>query len=139
MGYHALLPLGSQLFLGKSVIVAQTSPIATSGLYYILGSAMVWVDLNDSAVFCYDALTSNGSPSQAAGGSSGIITATLADALFINAGDSVMMLCYSGKGDASSFVSNAGLTATLITSGVNAKKARHSRAYHAPFAPGAVK
>ena len=140
MGYSALLPLGSQLFLRHPVVVAQISPIETSGLYYISGSARLDIALDDAGGFCFDALVSSEIANQIGESSNrGRITVSITDALFINAGDSVEKWCYSGVNSPSSSVLNAGLTAILINSEFDAKQARRSRVHHTPVTPGAGK
>jgi hypothetical protein len=57
-------------------------------------------------------------------------TASISDVLFVGAGDSVKLLCYSG-GTAGDVAFNAGITATLINSSDKAKKA-HSRRHVTP-------
>ena len=54
--------------------------------------------------------------------------ASIADVLFINAGDSAQLWCYSALGGGS-YAFNAGITATLINSASDAaRKAGHSHA-----------
>ena len=118
------------MFLPAPTVVAQTNPIATSGLYYISGSAMLFININDGGGFCYDTLASTGSASQWGGSNSvgGYQQTSVTDALSINAGDSIQLVCQTDNNNGFSFVFNAGLTATLINSGSDApKKAGHSR------------
>jgi hypothetical protein len=142
VGYSAILPTGDELSLGAPLVVAQISPVATSGWYYISGSVLVYLDTTfDVNVSCFDNL-SNGRISQLSGGTtsiSGFVTVSLTDALFINAGDYVTLWCQGQIDSPVSFVENAGLTAILINNAVDGKQARHSRLHHAPVMPGAVK
>jgi hypothetical protein len=85
-----------------------------------------FVASGDSFTFCYDTLASSGSASQYGG----YIQASISDVLFVGAGDSVKLLCYSG-GTAGDVAFNAGITATLIKSSEKAKKA-HSRRHVTP-------
>jgi hypothetical protein len=129
------------VFLPAPTVVAQTSPIATSGLYYISGSAMLFINFNDGGGFCYDTLASTGNSSQWGGSNfvGGYQQISVTDALSINAGDSVQLVCETNQSNGYSYVYNAGLIATLINSGSDAKKPRHSRMQQPPVTPVAGK
>ena len=103
-----------------------------SGAYFISASASPFVVSGDSYAFCYDALASSGSASHYGGSDTagGYIQATISDVLFVGAGDAIQLLCYSG-GTAGDVAFNAGITATLINSSDQAKKA-HSRRHVTP-------
>jgi hypothetical protein len=141
VGYSAILPFASDVPISGATVAALTNPIATSGLYYIAGSALLHIDINDGGGFCYDALASTGNFSQWGGGNfvGGYEQASVTDALSINAGDSVELVCVTTNNNGSSYVYDAGLTVTLINSGNDAKRPRHSRVHHTPVTPGAGK
>jgi hypothetical protein len=133
--------LSTQMVLSGVTVVAQTSPVATSGWYYISAFALMGIDINAAGSFCNDYLVIAGTYGPSAGGNfvGGYTTASFTDALFINAGDSIQMLCFPVQDIGSNVVIDGGLTAILINSGFDAKQARHSRARHPPVTPGAVK
>jgi len=124
VGNSAILPASSNIPLFGSTVILQTNPIRTSGLYYITASALVGVDLNDGAAFCFDQLTSTQQYSQWGGGSfvGGYQQASVTDALNISAGDSVQLVCVLDSYSGNSFVFDAGMTATLIDSGSDAPR-----------------
>jgi hypothetical protein len=120
------------LLFARRSNVAQINPVGISGTYFISASVLPFVASGDSFTFCYDTLASSGSASQYGGGdtSGGYIQASISDVLFVGAGDSVKLLCYSGA-TAGDVAFNAGITATLIKSSDKAKKA-HSRRHVTP-------
>jgi hypothetical protein len=100
LGYSSLAGPNSDIPLSPSaVVVAQTNPVGISGTYFISASVLPFVASGDSFTFCYDTLASSGSASQYGGGdtSGGYIEASISDVLFVGAGDSVKLLCYSGE------------------------------------------
>jgi hypothetical protein len=133
MGLSAAIPPGSNVPLPATpgTIILQTNPVPTSGVYYITASALLEVASADpEGAFCYDTLASTGSASQYGGSGDAadrLQQASISDALFINAGDSVQLWCESALGGGS-YAFNAGITATLINSAVDAPRARHSHA-----------
>jgi hypothetical protein len=96
-------------------LIAQTN-IQTSGTYFVAASALVVIDAYDGDGYCYDKLGSATNPSQYGGSNLAGYTqqASMTDSLFVSAGDSVQLWCYSEYGYGYSYVYNAGLTATLI-------------------------
>jgi hypothetical protein len=115
-------------------LIAQTNPVGTSGTYYISGQDLPFVATGDSFVFCYDTLASSGAASQYGGNFSTGGTyaqASITDVLFINAGDSVQLFCYTG-GANGSYSFNGGITATLINSANRAKKAPSQHPHATP-------
>jgi hypothetical protein len=116
-------------------VVAQTNAIPTTGTYYINGAALISIDTFDSAAYCYVTLASSGANDGVQGGSSNAgfwEQASVADAFSISAGDAVQLVCYSNANDGNTYVNNASVSATLITSASDAKKkSRHPR----PFDP----
>jgi hypothetical protein len=116
-------------------VVAQTNAIPTTGTYYINGTALISIDTFDSAAYCYVTLASSGTNDGVQGGSSNAgfwEQASVADAFSISAGDAVQLVCYSNANDGNTYVNNASVSATLITSASDAKKkSRHPR----PFDP----
>jgi hypothetical protein len=121
VGYSSILPTGGYVVLPTQpgVVVLQTYPVSTAGLYYINASGSVWIDQNDLFAACYDTDANTAVPSQytesyAVGA---YMSVSIADALYLSAGDSAELACYSYYGDGYSWVGNAGLTATLIGGG----------------------
>jgi len=134
VGLSATLPPASDVPLLQSPgsVILQTNPVPTSGVYYINASALLEVASADpEGAFCYDALASAGTASQYGGSGDAadrLQQASIADMLFVSAGDSIQLWCESALG-AGSYVFNAGITATLINSASDAsKKAEHSHA-----------
>jgi hypothetical protein len=117
-------------------VVAQTGAIQTTGVYYINATALLSIDFNDSAAYCYVTIGSNGGSDGLYGGSSNSgfwEQASISDSWTISAGDVAQLVCYSDSGDNNTYVNNASLTATLINSAFD-NKPKHSR--HArPFDP----
>jgi hypothetical protein len=111
------------------VLVGQTNPVSTSGVYYINAAALLEVASADpEGAFCYDTVASSGTPSLYGGSGDAadrLQQASIADALFINAGDAAQLWCYSALG-AGSYDFNSGITATLINSASDRAKAGHS-------------
>ena len=135
MGYSATLPLGSQVFISGGSLVLQTNPVAASGLYYISASAFLWIDPIDVSGQCYDYIPTRTLISQE-GGSSNIYLEqiSITDAIQLNAGDYIWLVCFAGNGHGSSYAQNAVLTATLINSGSDTgKKVAHSHALPGNF------
>jgi hypothetical protein len=124
---------GSTGISSTKTLVAQTNPIATSGVYFVSTSAMPYIVTGDTYAFCFDTLASNGSPFQYGGGygSDVYVTTSTTDAIFIGAGDQVQLWCYTA-GTNGSFVFNAGITATLINSADKAKKGRSGHGHQPP-------
>jgi hypothetical protein len=95
--------------------ILATGAINNAGTYFISASAFVNVASGDEGAFCYDALESNGLISQVGGfyTDGSYVNVSLTDAFSINAGDQVLLYCYTG-GNNGSLLKNAALTATLI-------------------------
>ena len=133
-GYSALVAPGSDMPLSDTAgVVAQTNTIATSGTYFISASAMPFVSSDGTFAFCFDTLASSGTASQYGGAfaTGNYVSASISDVLFVEAGDSVQLLCYASGSSSEAF--DAGITATLINRPDAAKK-KHSR--HRHEAPG---
>lgn len=128
VGYSAISAIGVFVPINQGLpgnLISQTNPVATSGTYFISGQDLPFVATGDSYVFCYDTLASVGTASQYGGNFSSGGTysqVAISDVLFINAGDSVQLWCYTG-GANGSYSFNGGITATLINSSNKAKKA----------------
>jgi hypothetical protein len=93
-------------------------------MYYVNATALLVIDAADSAAYCYVTTGSSGAQDGIYGGSSNAgqwEQASIADAWSVSAGDVVQLVCYSNAGDANTYVSNASLTATLISSSFGAK------------------
>jgi hypothetical protein len=134
VGYSSLTGVAADIPISStSTLVAQTNPIATSGVYFISSSAMPFIVTGDTYAFCFDTLASNGGPFQYGGGygSDVYVNPSTSDVIFVGAGDSVQLWCYSG-GTNGSFVYNAGITATLINSADKAKKGRSGHGHQPP-------
>lgn len=126
----------SAIFLGSPVVVAQTGAIQTTGVYYINATALISIDFNDSAAYCYVTIGSSGAADGIYGGSSNAgfwEQASVSDSWFVGAGDVVQMVCYSNSGDANTYANNASVTAILINSAFNSK-VKHSHTVR-PFDP----
>ena len=140
VGLSATLPPASNVPLttNPGVLVGQTNPVPTSGVYYINASALLEVASADpEGAFCYDTVASSGSPSQYGGSGDAadrLQQASIADTLFITAGDSAQLWCYSALG-AGSYVFNSGITAVLI----NSASAAPRRAGHSHVRPDSLK
>jgi Collagen triple helix repeat (20 copies) len=129
VGNSAINP--SSVSLASPTVVVQTNAIQVTGSYYVNATALLSIDASDFAAYCYVTTGSNGfSPDGLFGGSSAVGNyqqASIADVWSVQAGDVIQLVCYSNAGDANTFVNNASLTATLINSTFNGKKAKHSR------------
>ncbi len=124
VGYSSLDVAGSDIAISSThLVVAKTHPVATAGTYFVATSAMPYIRGADGYVYCYDTLASSGQPFEYGGGfgSNVYVTTSTSDVMFITAGDSVELVCYTG-GTNGSFLYNAGVTATLINSSDNQKK-----------------
>jgi hypothetical protein len=93
---------------------------------------MPFIVSGDSYAFCFDTLASNGGAFQYGGGygSEVYVTTSTSDVIFVGAGDSIQLWCYTG-GTNGSTVYNAGITATLINSS-NKKKGQSQRQHEPP-------
>jgi hypothetical protein len=129
IGNSAINP--SSVSLASPTVVAQTNSIQVTGFYYVNATALLNIDASDFAAYCYVTTGSNGFNSDGLYGGSSMVgnyqQASIADVWSVQAGDVIQLVCYSNAGDANTFVNNASLTATLINSTFNAKKAKHSR------------
>ena len=136
VGLSATLPPGSDVPLLQTPgsVILQTNSVPTSGVYYINASALLEVASADpEGAFCYDAVASIGTASQYGGSGDAadrLQQASIADMLFVSAGDSIQLWCESALG-AGSYVFNAGITATLISSTSDAPK-RAGRSHARP-------
>jgi hypothetical protein len=106
---------GGTALSAAGTLVAQTNPVATSGVYYIAASVL----LNSAAdgAYCYTTTGANGVgvfDMQAGTNVAGFQSTAPSDAIFISAGDVFQLYCYSNSGTSS--VYDAALTATLINS-----------------------
>jgi hypothetical protein len=101
-------------------------------VYFISASAMPFVSSDGNFAFCYDTLASSGSAHQYGGSyaSNNYVAASISDALFVSAGDSVQLYCYASG--SSSFLFNAGITATLINSPSLGKKGQSVHRHETP-------
>ena len=119
------------LAVSPGTLVAQTNPVAATGTYYINASALLHVDANDGA-YCYTTSQFNGGGGLQGGSDSNngpnsgntFDQASITDSIFVGAGDTFQLWCYSATGAANSTVFNAGLSATLINSPSFAKNKR---------------
>lgn len=96
--------------------VVAENPIQTTGMYFVSASALLVIDANDGAAYCYDAIRSNPYPIQYGGSNLADYTqqASITDAVYVNAGDAIQLWCYGYNGDGYSWVYNAQLTSILI-------------------------
>jgi hypothetical protein len=137
VGYSSVASEGQTLSVFPGTLVLQTSPVATSGTYFISASASVQIDPSDkSAVLCYDTTARSGIPFQF-GGSDSVLNqqVSITDVVSVSAGDSFQLFCY-GSVDLTDEFNNGGLTATLINNASDAsKKPRHPRTFHLPVTP----
>jgi hypothetical protein len=125
---------GSTGALGTSntpTLVLQTSAVQTTGTYYVNASALLDVGANEAA-YCYVTTAFEGGGGTVGGSSLGIQLGTsvyqqasMTDSIFASATDSFLLLCYGTSTTPTSTVYNSALTATLITSAKDLKKARH--------------
>jgi collagen triple helix repeat protein/IPT/TIG domain-containing protein len=101
-------------------LVAQNT-VQTSGTYFISASAEVMVGYYDGSTYCYDSLASNSYARQYGGSnlSNYYQQASITDAVYANAGDSIQLWCYGYYGYEDSYLYNAGLTSILINGAVN--------------------
>jgi hypothetical protein len=116
--------------LGAIAVVVATNPMQVTGTYYINATALVYVGPSDSFAECFVTIGSNGNPDGLYGESSSPgheQSVSIADSWFVGAGDFVALLCDSNHNDANTFVANSSLTAILINSAFDAKKAQHPR------------
>ena len=116
--------------------VIAEDPIQTSGMYFVSASALLVIDANDSAAYCYDAIRSNPYPRQYGGSNLANYTrqASITDAVYVNAGDAIQLWCYGYYGDGYSYVYNAELTSILINT-ANSGPDKHSPHMQAPPPP----
>src|ERR1700733_9871832 len=108
----------------NGTIVATTEPVANSGSYYVTASAFIGVDSGDR-VTCF---VSNGDSGNFFDGIYGGFDntkntsfavqsqVTVVDDWGITPGDVINLYCSSATGDSNSFVSNAAISVTFITS-----------------------
>ena len=96
-------------------LVAQNT-VQTSGTYFVSASALLVIDSYDGGAYCYDNLASTGTARQYGGSGLAGYTqqASIADSVYVNAGDSIQLRCYGYNGDGATYVYNAALTSTLI-------------------------
>ena len=118
-----------------ATLMLQTNPVGTSGTYFISAGVLAYVAAGDTYVFCYDTLASVGTGGQSSGGGGSqfgnYIPVSITDAIFISAGDSVQLWCYSGGTNGSNAL-NGGLTATLLNSSNKAKTAKPQHLHVTP-------
>jgi Collagen triple helix repeat (20 copies) len=136
VGNNAFLSGGGDVPLSAfpGTVIAQTDPIVTSGVYYINASALLNIDAQDFAAYCYITPASQGFDDSIVGGSSDVghyQSASVTDTWFISAGDTFQLVCYSNAGDTNTFAFDAGLTAVLINTPENHKHIRKSRGHAA--------
>jgi IPT/TIG domain len=119
-------------------LVAQNT-VQTAGTYFVSASALLVISYDDGAGYCYDTLASSGTPRQYGGSNLGEYTqqASITDAVYANAGDSIQLWCYGYNGYDTSYVYNGGLTSTLINT-VTTKPGKHRGQRLAP-PPGPVR
>jgi len=106
-------------------LVAQNT-VQTSGTYFVSASALLVIDSYDGGAYCYDSLASTGSARQYGGSGLAGYTqqASIADSVYVNAGDSIQLRCYGYNGDGATYVYNAALTSTLINT-VTTRPGKH--------------
>jgi hypothetical protein len=116
--------------LASPVVVAQTNPVL-GGEYYVNATAVLYIDSADYSAYCYVTTGNNGfNDDGLLGGSTAvgtIQTAAIADSWTVAAGDVVQLVCVSANSDANSVAESASLTATLINSADDRKKAKRPR------------
>jgi IPT/TIG domain len=119
-------------------LVAQNT-VQTTGTYFVSASALLVISYDDGAGYCYDTLASSGTPRQYGGSNLGEYTqqASITDAVYANAGDSIQLWCYGYNGYDTSYVYNGGLTSTLINT-VTTRPGKHRGQRLAP-PPGPVR
>jgi hypothetical protein len=118
---------------GSGTLVAQNS-VQTSGTYFVSASALLSIDSYDGSAYCYDTLGSYNSPRQYGGSSlAGYYQqASITDALYVKAGDSIQLWCYGYYGDGNSYVYDVALTSILINSASVDPMMRRGTQRHAP-------
>jgi len=123
--------------LTSTNIVYLTSSLATtSSWYFVSASVLLFIDGSDGGAFCHDARSSDGLVGQYGGSSlvGGYQQVSITDAIFLNPGDTVQILCSSDNGDGHSFIYNGALTVTQVGSFFDAQPATR-----APKQPGHAK
>jgi len=113
-------------------LVAQNT-VQTTGTYFVSASALLVIGYYDGAAYCYDQLASANTPRQYGGSNLGNYTqqAIIVDSVYVNAGDSIQLLCYGYYGTGDTEVYNAALTSTLINT-VTTKPGKHRGQRQAP-------
>jgi hypothetical protein len=104
-------------------------------VYYVNASALLVVGANEGA-YCYASTASEGGGGTQGGSSIGAQIGTgayqqasMTDTIFASAGDAFVLWCYGTSSTPTSTVYNSALTATLINSADDRKKARHQRTH----------
>lgn len=112
------------------------NPIQTSGMYFVSASALLVIDSNDGAAYCYDALRSSPFPRQYGGSNLANYTqqASITDAVYVGTGDAIQLWCYGYYGDGYSYVYDAELTSILINSAASGPD-KHSPHQQVPPPP----
>jgi Collagen triple helix repeat (20 copies) len=124
----------TQTSLGSQTVVLQAPAVSTAGVYFISASALFSIDSADYAAYCYVSTANTGVNDGNFGGSSAVGNyqqASITDYFYVDSGDAFQLVCYSNANDASTFVNNAGLTATLINS-LDAAAVQASKPAHEP-------
>lgn len=123
-GSFELLQAGLYPTLTSTPVVYLISNGAqTASWYFVSANVLLYIGANDGGAFCYDAVHSTGTPSQYGGSSipGGYQQVSITDAVFLNPGDYVEVLCYDWNGAGTSFLYNGALTAIQIDSFFAAK------------------
>jgi hypothetical protein len=134
VGYSSLSTSNSLNVQFPGILVNQTAPVATAGVYYFTASALLRIDSGDTGGdFCYTTTANNGTSTHSIGGSSllgGFQTISMTDVFTMAVGDSAELWCYDADtGNGLSGVFNSSLTAILINSAFDAKKPRPLRVH----------
>jgi hypothetical protein len=104
----------------SATIVATTGTVGVSGVYYVSGNPLLYVDVGDG-VYCFAAPGADGNFDDGyLGGFANVAavpvfaSAAVTDVWFVNQGDVINLWCYSITNSSVSGVYSAQLTATLI-------------------------
>jgi hypothetical protein len=107
---------GAEIYIPglPGALIAQNT-VPTTGTYFISASAILYIDYYDGGAYCYDRLASGAAHIYGGSDLAGYYQqASISDALYANAGDSIQLWCYGAFADNYSFVYNAELTSVLI-------------------------
>jgi hypothetical protein len=122
---------------GNPTLVAFSDEIGTSGTYFATGSALLNIASGDGG-YCYLTSFDEGGGGTQGGSSNGgnYQQASMTNTIFASAGDFIVMYCYSAANTGNTNVFDASLTAVLIDSSDDSKKAnRKTHSSHTLGAP----